>query len=275
MDQQELDRQREMYVVKSNDFIRRGRFNLSLTEQRIVLYMISKIKPDDSTFDTVVFPIRDFCEVCGIQYQQNLSQLKESIKELADKSMWFPTGKGKQQTLIRWIEKPYLDQDSGVVKIRLDRDLMPYLLNIRGNRTQYELLSILALHSKHSIKLFELLKSYASLGRLTISVDDLRDYLQLENNYPLTKDFNKYVLNRATDDITAYTDIEVTYTCIRTGKRITGYEFTIIEQPENKHILARAYLSGKRPSRHKRDTDFKDVMETLQMSLFDESGEKK
>ena len=74
MEKAEMERQRERKVVKSNEMIRKGRFNLSVVEQRIILYMITKIMPGDTGIKTVRFDIREFCEVCGIAYQQNLSQ---------------------------------------------------------------------------------------------------------------------------------------------------------------------------------------------------------
>jgi plasmid replication initiation protein len=280
MDPRELEKQRQMRVVKSNDLIRKGRFNLSVVEQRIVLYMITNIKPTDERLDSLSFDIQEFCEVCGIKYQQNLSQLKDVIKELADKSMWVNLPNGKK-TLIRWIEKPYLDlaTGSGIIELRLDRDLAPYLLNLKSNFTEYQLISVLALRSKYSIKLYELLKSYCYIGRYEIRIEDLKEYLLIEEQYKETKYFNKYVIARAIDEINEYTDIEVSYEYIRHGKVIVGYQFQILEQEENKNILARAYLSKKRPTKYRRELEFKEytrrskeVMDTLQgqISLYDE-----
>lgn len=280
MEEKAIERSREMKVVKSNDLIRKGRFNLSVVEQRIVLYMITKIKPTDTQIDSLTFNIKEFCEVCGIKYQQNLSQLKEVIKELADKSMWVNLPNGKK-TLIRWIEKPYLDlaSGSGEIELRLDCDLAPYLLNLKSNFTEYQLISVLALKSKYSIKLYELLKSFCYIGRYEIDIEDLKEYLQIEGQYKENKYFNKYVISRAVEEINDFTDIEVEYSYIRHGKVIVGYQFHIIEQEENKHVLARAALAGKRPSRHRRDLDYKAytkqgkaVMEQLQgqLSLYGE-----
>ncbi len=39
---------RNYKVVKSNDLIQKSRFNLSLQEQKIILYLISKVKPEDT-----------------------------------------------------------------------------------------------------------------------------------------------------------------------------------------------------------------------------------
>ena len=271
MEAKELEKQRQLRVVKSNEMIRKGRFNLALVEQRIVLYIISKIRPDAADFDTVEFNIKDFCEVCGIQYRSNISALKDTIKELADKSMWIKTGKGKQQTLIRWIEKPYIDPDCGVVKIRLDRDLLPYLINLKSNFTEYQLISTLALHSGYSLRLYELLKSYLYTGKYEISVEELKDYLQVDSRYRELKYFNRDVVRRALDEINDYTDIEVDCEYIRQGRFISGYRFLIQEDNEHRHVLTRAYLSGKRPSKRKMAMDYKKAMEQLQgqISLFE------
>lgn len=272
MEAKELERQRQLRVVKSNEMIRKGRFNLALVEQRIVLYMISKIRPDAADFDTIEFRIRDFCEVCGIQYRSNISALKGTIKELADKSMWIQTGKGKQQTLIRWIEKPYIDPDCGIVKIRLDRDLLPYLINLKSNFTEYQLISTLALRSGYSLRLYELLKSYLYIGRYEISIDELKDYLQVDSRYSELKYFNRDVVRRSLDEINRFTDIGVDCEYIRRGRSISGYRFLIEEDNEHQHILARAYLSGKIPSKREMDRELKKTVEQLkgQISLFED-----
>ena len=107
----------------------------------------------------------------------------------------------------------------------------------------------------------------------------MKEYLLIEEQYKENKYFNKYVIARAIDEINEYTDIEVSYEYIRHGKVIVGYQFQILEQEENKNILARAYLSKKRPTKYRRELEFKEytrrskeVMDTLQgqISLYDE-----
>ena len=53
-------------VNKSNELIQRTRFNFSLQEQKIILYLISHITPYDKEFKLYEFNIQDFCKVCGI-----------------------------------------------------------------------------------------------------------------------------------------------------------------------------------------------------------------
>ena len=53
-------------------------------------------------------------------------------KEIADKSLWVEIA-DKRETLLRWIEKPYIDAGSGTIQIRLDRKLNIYYLPAPSN----------------------------------------------------------------------------------------------------------------------------------------------
>ena len=43
-----LDKERDYYVVKANQLITKSRYSLSLQQQKILLYFISQIKPEDN-----------------------------------------------------------------------------------------------------------------------------------------------------------------------------------------------------------------------------------
>ena len=59
---------KDQKVIKSNDLIQRSRFDLSLQEQKIILYLISQITPYDEEFQLYEFSIADFCKICGIDH---------------------------------------------------------------------------------------------------------------------------------------------------------------------------------------------------------------
>ena len=135
---------RNKTVVKANQLIQKSRFNLSLQQQKIVLYLISQITPYDEDFKLYEFSIVEFCKVCGIDETngKNYRDLKQAIKEIADKSVWIEIAED-EETIVRWIEKPYINKKDGVIKIRLDNDMKPFLLQLKENFTQYELLLII------------------------------------------------------------------------------------------------------------------------------------
>ena len=222
---------RKNTVVKANDLIQKSRFSLSLQQQKVVLYLISQITPIDEDFKLYEFSIVEFCKVCGIDYDsgKNYADLKAAIKEIADKSVWIRLANGKQ-TLVRWIEKPYIDDNSGIVQIKLDADMKPYLLQLKENFTQYELLWTLNFKSKYTIRLYELVKSihYHELDTYSreFELEELRSMLGAET-YKTYQTFKVRVLEPAIEEINQYSDKNVSYEPIKNGRSVSKIRLTI------------------------------------------------
>ena len=222
---------RHSTVVKSNDLIQKSRFSLSLLQQRILLYLISQITPVDDDFKLYEFSIAEFCKVCGISYNgRSYNEIKAIIKDIADKSVWIKLADEKTETLVRWIEKPYINADDGYIRIKLDADMKPYLLQLRENFTQFELIYTLKMKSKYSIRLYELIKSihYNELKEYvrTYKVEELKVLLD-GTSYNTFKDFHQRVLKPAVEEINKFTDKIINYEQIKNGRKTIAIQFTI------------------------------------------------
>lgn len=219
-------------IRKNNDLIQKSRFSLTTQQQKVVLYLISQIKPYDDDFKLYRFSIKDFCEICHIDPKsgKNYSDLKNAIKRIADKSIWIKQTDTGKQTLVRWIEKPFIDDNSGVIELRLDADLKPYLLHLTDNYTEYEWIWIAQFESKYSIRLYEFLQSIndAQCGyyERTLELSELRRVLDAEN-YTIFADLYRRVLVPATTEVTKYSDKEVRMERVYTGRRVTGITFKV------------------------------------------------
>lgn len=225
--QGKLDKSRNQSVVKANSLIQKSRYNLSAVEQKIILYLITKIRPDDQELTTYNFQITEFCDVCGIDSKGGrlYADLKATIKRLADKSIWIHLEDGVE-TLLRWIEKPYIYSQKGVIKVKIDEDMRPYLLQLQSHFTKYDLYYILAMKSQYSIRMYELLKSYENLGTFTVDLNDLKRALSAEK-YGRWPDFRRYVLDKSVSEINTYSDITVVYQIVKDGRRFARLQFGI------------------------------------------------
>lgn len=218
-------------INKSNELIQRSRFNLSLQEQKIILYLISHITPYDQEFKLYEFNIQDFCKVCGIDADggKNYRDIKAAIKTIADQSVWIRLDED-EETLLRWIEKPYINRNSGTIKIRLDEDMRPFLLNLKKNFTSYELVYTLRFKSKYSIRLYELIKSihYKDLEQYEriFPLDELRRLMGAET-YTTYQTFKTRALNMAVAEINRYSDATVEYIPLKKGKSVCAIKLII------------------------------------------------
>lgn len=244
-------------VRKRNDLITKSRFSLSLQEQKIVLFLISKIKPTDTDFQEYTFSIKDFCEACMLENLggKDYEEVKEAIKNIADQSLWVKMDDGRE-TLLRWIEKANIE--AGMIRIRLDNDLKPYLLQLQRNYTTYELIFTLGFKSKYTIRLYELIQSLHFYEDENYShifkVADLMKLLGAEN-YQTYSAFRERVLDPAIKEINAVSDKSISYEVAeKAGKRIISIKLNMFRNDMLKHYRNKRKLTEGTNSKSKNNT---------------------
>ena len=226
-DRLEIIQARNYKVVKGNDIIQKARYDLGLAEIKAFSFIISKIKPADAAFSEYSFTINEYCKVLGIKTNsgKNIQNVKRSLKSLVDKSFYLTLENGTETT-ISWLNKVWIDKGSGKIRVRLDEDLQKYVTGLYTNYTQYELLCTLPMRSTYSIRIYELLKSYAFTKHHSFEVEQLKKTLGCEH-YTRFPDFRRKVIEVAVKEINQYTDLEVSWQPITKGKKVIEVDFSI------------------------------------------------
>lgn len=235
MNHMEKSMERGYCVYKSNDLIQKTRYDLTITEQKIVLRLIQLIQPSDTSFKWYNFDVQEFCDLCGIDRVNggNYQHLKKTIKNLSDKSFWIKLPNGKD-SLCRWINKARTQEGSGTIEIKLDEDLMPYLLQLKSNFTAYSLYYVLGMRSKYSPRLYELIKSHEFKGHFEINTTDLMAMMDAaQYDY---KNFKQKVLDVATKEINDLTDIVIEYQPIKEKRKTVALRFEVRQKTSGESI---------------------------------------
>ena len=222
----EIAIERDYKVVKANEIIQRAQSDLGLLEQKTFCYAVSKVKPDDVAGTEYTFTINEYCDICGINRNdgRTIENVKSALKRLRDKSFYLLDEKG-DYVLIGWLDKARISPKSGKIKIKFDEDMQKYLTGLYNNYTQYSLLCVLPMKSAYSIRLYELLKSYAGLHRKDFELEDLQR--KIASAYKRFPDFRRKVLEIAVKEINLYTDIEVSWQPINKGRKVVKVHFDI------------------------------------------------
>ena len=226
-DRLEIIQARNYKVVKGNDIIQKARYDLGLAEIKAFSFVLSKIKPTDAAFSEYTFTINEYCKVLGIKTNngKNIQNVKKSLKNLVDKS-FFLTLEDGTETTISWLNKVWIDKGSGKIRVRLDDDLQKYVTGLYTNYTQYELLCTLPMRSTYSIRIYELLKSYAFTKQHTFNLEQLKKALGCEH-YTRFPDFRRKVIEVAVKEINTYTDLEISWHPVTKGKKVIEIAFSI------------------------------------------------
>lgn len=244
-----VEKQRQYHVVKGNELVQKSRFELSLPEQKTIAYICSMIKPIEAV-DRVQgvpyqleyeFNIREYCKVCGFDYDngKNYADIKATLKRLRDKSMWLTMENGSE-TLVGWLSRVTVNKKSGIVQIRLDDILVPFLFDLKQRFTEYRLIQILGMKSAYSVRLYELMKSYAHQKSKTFGIDELKHLLMVDGikSYDDFSLFRKKVLEIALKEINSLTDLTVSFETIKKGRKVEKVKFRIDEKESVPRILA-------------------------------------
>jgi len=251
--------QRAEVIAQGNDLIRHARFQLTALEQNIIYFAMSKVKPTDKDFMRLNFTVAEFCEVCGIKAEdghqggREYRRIKNAVKSVADKSAWTTYSDGSE-VLVRWFDTAKIQPSTGEMSIILSQSIKPYLIGLierakAGGEgyTQTLLLTHLALQSKHSKRLYEILKSYLyssgsleKLYRVTVLEYEMDELKKLMNagTYGRYQDLRRKVLDVATREINALTDIAVSYAPVKTGRKTTGISFTFQHKKDTERLIA-------------------------------------
>ena len=248
-EQEELMKKRDYRVVKSNQLVQKSRFDLSLTEQRVAAYICSLIKPMDIgiPYQTeYVFDIREYAKVCGLHLDSGrlYEETKAVLQKLMQKIIKLKLP-DNSELMMAWLVTVHAAERSGKFKIRINEDIVPHLFGLEKNFTAYAMLNILAMKSRYSLRIYELMQSCAYKKEATFDIDELKMLLMADGNksYDKSGDFKKRVLDPAMNEINVYTDLTVCYVPIKKGRKIDKIKFYISKKATFDRFIAHTKTS--------------------------------
>lgn len=249
-----IRKERNYYVVKANQLITKSRYSLSAQQQKILLYLISHIKPDDEIGTIYDFSIKDFAKVCGYDISSGYYYplIKDDIKKLRDASSWIEIDKDRE-VLFSWLNTVELNKNSGEIKVSFHSTVAPYLFQLRERYTQYNLYQVLCLSHKYSIRLFEFLLSMKYKEVFEIDIETLKKHIDAEK-YDKISHFKDRILIPAINEINDYTELNIEYAFKKTGKKITHIVFRYIEEDGLSYTISERFRDRKiNPEKRKND----------------------
>ncbi len=233
---------KDLVVVKANSLIEAS-YRLSIDEVRILALTIGTMDPksNQKIFDfTVADFVREFPE---ISMDNAYKQIQGAIKRIYERSV--RSEDSERVTEFRWVSSRTYFKKEGRFRIAMTDEVMPYLTQLKGQFTQYQLKNIAYFNSVHSIRIYELITQYRSVGSREITIDKLKAWLQVEDKYPAFFDFKKRVLTPAIAEINEKSDLFVEVEQIKRGRSIYALNFLISHKQQ---AVKKSEETVKRPA---------------------------
>lgn len=221
-------------AVQSNNLIE-SRYILTAAEQKLCLAMISKIKPDDINLTGFEIKVSELAEILDINLKYAYLEIQKTTKRLMGRVIQIPEEKG--WLLTHWVSSCRYHHEHGTVTFKFDENLKPYLLQLREEFTKVNIDIITRFQSIYTIRIYQLIKSFAGIGWRDIEISELKNMLGLKpDQYNEYRDFNKRVISQAQKEMDAVdengtpkSDLTFKIEKIKECRKIVKIKFIIIK----------------------------------------------
>lgn len=221
-------------VVKSNQMVEAS-YKLTLQEQRIILFMASLIQKNDEEFKPVELSIDDFVKLLQVEGNSYHKEIEDITSKLRKRELIIKKPDSKLQ--VGWLSSAEYFYGKGYVRLRFDPELKPYLLQIKESFIKYQLKDVIRLKHLYSIRFYELLKQYETIGWRYFVLEELKEILGISpDEYKLYSNFKLKILQPVKKEFDLkYAEKELDFTFEyeekKEGRRIAGLRFEILKPP--------------------------------------------
>lgn len=243
---------KNLTVYKSNVIIEAG-YKLTLNEQRVVLACIGKVDPRKELLatDKLELSAKSLIDIFGVSEKNAYSALVEVTDTLFNRYLVienpFPDDKSVTSLKTRWISSILYKKEQGKIAITFAPDLLPYLSQLKGCFTKYELNNVGNMTSIYGFRLYELLMQWRTTGKREVEIEWLKKQFELDESYSRIDNLKKRVIEPAVKDINTHSNFTVAWEQRKTGRTVTHLIFTFAEkQPEpTQEATAKPKAKGK------------------------------
>lgn len=235
-------------VVEHNDLIS-SVAKMDKTPLKIFELAVSCIDTENPPKDNIVYLSKaELFTFFDVSDSNKHTRFKEAVEKM-QKTAYFEikevVDKGYDIKSIVPIPMVKWNNYNDNVKIRFDIDIMPYLIDLKKNFTQYALSDITDLNSKYSIILYKWFcmfynqfEHYKEKGgrresqieyyrNPSISIHEFRELTDTLNDYARFQSLEFRVIKEPIKEINKHTQFNITYDKIKKGRTIESIQFHI------------------------------------------------
>lgn len=223
------DTRSDRVVAQHNDLIK-AQYDMSLLEMRLFVAMLARINRGDSEFTTCRIPVSELYpddKVGGKTY----SQVKKAVVRLVSRTI---TVESKDERGVREVvSNPLMatcryKEGTGYVVAQFNNFVKPYLLELKGDFTVAQELTLIGFRSFYSFRVYWLLKLSAFYkDNIKLDLPLIKQMLNLTERYANYADFKRFVLDVAQQEM-ASTDMAFEYKPLKEGRTVVGVLFHLL-----------------------------------------------
>ena len=221
-------------VAKSNALIQ-ACYRLTLHEQRLILLAVSSIhskraavRPGLNQVQSIRITAEEFAGAWKLPVKQAYEALREATLDLFNRSLI--EIQGKKTIRDRWVSRVIYHDGEGWAELSFNHHIWPHLTELGREFTEYRIGQVANLRSTYAVRIFEWCVQFAKTGWMVITIKDLQQRLGL--SYGRFVDVRRKVIEPAVKELRTKSNLEIDWTPIKEGKKVTAVRFDFNEQSQ-------------------------------------------
>ena len=214
-------------AIQHNNLVQ-AKYSMTLQQKRVMIWLVSRIKPTDEDFKEHILSVKELIEVCQLSGESAYKQLKDITFSLIEKGIRIidiTNPKEDIETQISWLSSAKYRY--GRVTLTFSPELKPYLLLLKEKFTAVNMIDMMQFKSVHAIRIYELLKQYENIGERILDIEEIKECCGVKDKLRKYADFEKYLLLIAQREINEKSDIHIEFERIKPFRKIEGIKFII------------------------------------------------
>ena len=212
--------------------------SMTLDEKRLFIMATPLARTTKiSSNDPIFISSSEFSKECGIDLSTAYTALELASERLFTRFFGYTNAEG-DRVKMRWLNKVIYKAGQGGSELYFTDEVLLLLreFDALNPYTKYRKEVVLRLRKDYSLDFYHLAKKHQTMGGFQISLDELFEQLGLPESYKRLDNLKNRVIEPSLDEITANTDIDLTYENVKRGRSVVGFKFTVREKPKPKVI---------------------------------------
>ena len=225
------------WVVLQNRVVECYR-SMSLDEKRLFIMATPLARTTKiSSNDPIFISSSEFSKECGIDLSTAYTAIELASARLFTRFFGY-TAENGDRVKMRWLNKVIYKAGQGGSELYFSDEVLLLLreFDALNPYTKYKKEMVLRLKKDYSLDFYHLAKKHQTMGGFQISLDELFEQLGLPESYRRIGNLKDRVIKPSLEEITANTDIDLSYENVKRGRSVVGFKFTVREKPKPKVI---------------------------------------
>ncbi|OOB75000.1 MULTISPECIES: replication initiation protein [Clostridium] len=225
-----LEDKRDKILMKNNSIVK-AKYNLTTNESKVFLLMLFKMQKVNEGVLSCNITYDEFKDSIKSTRDNTIKNISNILSNLRKKPIYF---KIKNNDHLQWGEFGFINgyfynDKAKTFTIEASQKIYDVMKNyLTDGYTPNNLTILMKLRNPNAYRLYDLLRLWSGVKtKINYTIDELKEYLMLDGNYPEYGNFKRRVIVPAIKELNKTGFFEIDFKEVKQGRKVVSIDFLV------------------------------------------------